>query len=96
MMENICELNMDEMDKASGGAGGGNQINLQVIIHTLKVYPGAEFIREKIKNESKSAAKEWVVANLPSYLASRYSGYTLEEIRSIVSHLAVKGINSVL
>ena len=26
MMENMRELSMDEMDKASGGAGGGNQI----------------------------------------------------------------------
>ena len=38
MMENICELNMDEMDKVSGGAGGENQINLAV----FRIYTGGD------------------------------------------------------
>ena len=96
MTEMMRELDLNEMDKVAGGTGGGNQINLQVIINTLKVYPGAEFLKAKMKNESKTAAKEWVVANLPAYLASRYPGYTPDEIRNIVSQLAVKGINSIL
>ena len=81
--EMMRELGLDELGKAAGGAGGGNQINLQVIIRTLRVYPGTDFIKAMMKNESKKAAKEWIVANLPSYLVLRYPGYTLEEIRSI-------------
>lgn len=95
-MENMRELSLGELDKVAGGAGGGNQITLQVIINTLKVYPGPEFLKAMINNESKKAAKEWVVANLPVYLAPRYPGYTPGEIRNIVSQFAVKGINSVI
>ena len=96
-MKNMMqEISLDEMEKVAGGAGGGNQITLQVIINTLKVYPGAEFLKATIKNESKRAAKEWVVAHLPTYLASRYPGYTPDEIRNIVSRFAVKVINSVI
>ena len=96
MTEIMRELDLKEMDKVAGCAGGGNQITLQVIIDTLKVYPGPEFLKAMINNQSKTAAKEWVVANLPVYLAPRYPGYTPDEIRNIVSQLAVKGINSIL
>ena len=94
--KNVQELSPDELNMVAGGADGGSQINLQVIIHALRVYPGAEFLDRMMKNESKRAAKEWIIANLPAYLAPRYPGYTLEQIQNVVSQYAVQGINSVV
>lgn len=89
------ELNVEQLVQVSGGAGAGSVITLQLLIQTVRVYPGTSTINSWI-GQTKAYARQQLDLLVPPYLHQRYPQYTEEEIRQTAYPYWMQVINSVL
>lgn len=88
MTDKELELNLEELEMVTGGAGGGiTDIPIKDLIELIKLYPGIDALKEMAKNSIQEAVN-WVVENIPALLYEKYSNYTLSELKDYVATYA--------
>lgn len=92
MTDKDLELNVEELDAVTGGAGLGlADIPIKDLVELLKLYPGIDALKEMVKKNVQEAIN-WAIENLPGYLYEKYSEYTLAELKDYVARYAQRAI----